>query len=433
MSEETKGTAAPESAPVETAPAAAEQAPAEQPKTEEPTKAGPRTSPRTQQRRQAHDRAARLEHARAQAEAARERALSQPREEAGKATQEGEPAGGRFKKEGGEEAAAAPAPEAQPRAESQADAGAKPPATEASATPDGAAPGKEPVPDGMVRIPLPEDHPWRQRGHTYWDAPKHLENETRAAVNAVAERHQLRQQLERQAEERAILEARIKARESDLPFKPDPRMEHLLKDIERNYSAEEAELIRRGLDSLNETTLTRAELRARQEIVEQRQGREFYESVHAEAARRFPVWAEQGVVKRYMDSAVRQWGRIVDANNAQRAHQGLEPIGLNTEDFFRWAATKYASEPAVLAAMRAKQEQERETERERIRREERERIQAEERQKLEEAAGRHRTLPPSTPGAVSAGRVADTVTAAEDQPKTRTERRRAIAERYAGR
>lgn len=440
MSDEAKEVAA--EAPAETSdtqPAAPEAPATDTGEGKDSSEPGPRTSPRTRQRRQALERASSLAD---KAEAARRRAMEQPRENAGATTDEGEPAGGRFKK-GEAEAEPRPEPEtaAEPEAEGEAQADTQADGDEPPEPASEAAPDAEPEPEAApaesgktVRIPLPDDHPFRARGVTEWDAPAERENETRAMLNAVAERHQLRKDLEAEREQAQVLQARLKAAQSDLPYQPSPRMEHLLADIENNYSAEEAELIKRGLDSLNERTLTDAEMAARRHVAEQRQGAEFYETVHSQAAKRFPVWANRGVLKGYMDSAIRQWGARVDRENAARAEQGLRPLGLDSREFFRWASTKYVEDPAVLADMQSREAKRAETEREKIRREERERLEAEEKKKLAEAAERQKTLPPAAPGAASAGTVRSQVeSAGSDEPKTRTERRRAIRERYAGR
>lgn len=436
MSDNDSAVAATEAAPTEQPPSAEPSEDPAQPSgaTEAPSTAedGPRVSPRTKQRRKTLERAASISE---KAEAARKRAMEQPREEPGTTTDEGASAGGRFKADTEDaEGSAKSEAIAEPEPEPEAAAGDEPPA-EASAQEDSETGAPEP-PSGTdtVRIPLPEDHPYRARGITEWEAPKERETEVRGMLNAVAERHQLRQQLEREREQAAVLQARLKASESDLPYKPTPRLEHLLSDIEQNYSPEEAELIKRGLDSLNERTLTSAEMQARQQVIERRQGEEFYTGVHSEAAQRFPEWASRGVLTRYMDSAIRQWGRIVDAENAKRAQQGHRPMGLDQAEFFRWASQKYVADPGVVSTMQARQQSEREAEREKIRAEERSSLEAAERKKLAEAAERHNTLPPATSGVASSGKVSDQVEAAEARdPKTRSERRRAIRERYAGR
>lgn len=420
-------------APETAAPEAPVQAP---PEPQESAKPDPRVSKRTQMRRQAHERAKARE---AQAEAARQRALEQPRKDAGT------PEGGQFTKEGEEEESAAQpeaaeqaevaaesvedvTPDAPTEPEAAAPAGekdtAQAPAEEASTQQTSAA-GDKPAP-GVVMIPLAEDHPYRRRGITEWPSAPHLERETRGMLNAVAERGRL-------VEEQEILKARLKAQQSDLPYQPTPRMETLLADIEKQYSPEEAALMRRALDSLNERELTRAEMEARQAVAERHEAERLVASVQEQAAARFPVWAKQGVLDRYMVSALNRYGEHLTAENRIRAEHGREPLRASRDHFFQWAGPKYAADPAVVADYQARQQADTDKQRKRIRAEEQERLAAEERKRLEQAAERHSSLPPATSGVSSAGSTADVAEQGAAQPRTRKERRQAIHQRYAGR
>lgn len=441
MSEESTAVAAAEAAPAATEapaaepggqPSAPETQPEATPQQQQPDKPGQRQSPRSARRRAMAERQAQTA---AAAEAARQRAMEQPREEAGATTEEGTPAGGRFKTEQTEQQAEAPAgteeaaAEAAPSEPEGAAAEAPAPASSAEA----AAEGESSAQPETVIIPLEEDHPYRSRGFTEWEAPADREQEVRGMLNAVKERAQLRQQLDDQRAQQRILEARLEAQRTGLPYQATPEQEAMLADIERAYGKEHAELLRQGLGALNEQTLWGAEEQARVSIREERVSNQFVETVKGQWDRRFPVWAEQGVSLRYLGSALTRFGHELDQQNAVRMQQGLAPLDPDVTTFFNWAASKYAADPTVQARMRTQREQQRESDREQIRAEEQQRLAEEERKRLEAAGNRHASLPPATSGVSTGASTRQTMEAGEQRPLSRRERRAALKERYGGR
>lgn len=378
---------------------AAPQAPAAAPPPPESTKPAP-PPPQDHRSLKARARSSALERARAVEQ--RDRAAVQPREPAGERGPEGQPKGGQFTKEGGAEP---PAAGQEPPAPTPATAAAEPapgaaPQTEAApATPAHAA--------KTVKIPIADGHPFRARGITEWEVPVEQEREQRAMLNSVAERAQLREELRQQRAQQAVLEARLKVQQGELPYRPSAEADFLLKEIGEKYSPEMAALVRQGLESLNTQALRDAEAGALRMEQERAVSEQFVGEVAQEASRRFPVWAETGQLDGQMTHLLGQYGVHVDRRNADRQRSGLAPIKPSAAEFFPWAAQAYLATPAVQQSMKLAVERERRSHEEQIRAEERERIKAEEQRRLEAAATRHGARPPSLPAVGSAGAAVD--------------------------
>lgn len=382
MSEETT-VAAPE-APIVTDAPAPETAPAVTPESTEPVAP---TKPMTRQeaRRASAEAGKALAEKRAAAEASRDKALEQPRVEAGT------PEGGEFKKVEGE-------PAGEPAVETPADAQApaKPVAAAAgasAATPDESAVAETPAPE-LVTIPLPEGHPWRDRGETEVRTTPDQERQMRAAINA-ADRIRGMDTLE---QTNALLEARLRALESDdLPaqYQTDPKLVHLLNEIAEKYDPETRALIESGLDALQQQHVNQYEQGAMADVQRRGIASNFITQTLEAAASMVPVWVESGETQYRLAPLMQEYGNLVDGRNQLLVQQGKRETPPTTQEFYRWIAQSYMSDPRARAKMDAQAQVRREAETERIRAEEREALETAEAAKLQETADRHATRPPS--------------------------------------
>ena len=257
---------------------------------------------------------------------------------------------------------------------------------------------------GTVTIPLPEGHPWRDRGETELrDIPAEQEEFVRAGINAAMQNRELKK-----AEERnALLEARLKALQGDLPaqFERDPKLSRLLTDISETYDAETAELVKAGFLALQNEEVSKVEAQTMAEFETRQYADSVRRTVFSEAPTHFPVWAQNPAeLHAHLERLVPEYGDLVDARNRMYASQNRPPMRPTAQEFAAWVkANAYANDPRVkaqaTAASRAA-EQKREDE---IRREvqaERDKAEAE---RLQDAAARHRSRPPSTPVTTTAG------------------------------
>lgn len=384
--------------------------------------------------RNARKRAERAAATRAKAEAARERALGQPRKEAG--TSEG----GQF---AAETAAVTPeGAEQESAASTEAGTEQAPAATEASSpeavttTPEVDGSGTDQAPDGWVDIPLPENHPLRARGRTHIRALKDQEADVRNGINAAVRLRETEAERDRLVREHALLEARAQAQSGHLPNpETDPSVQQLLQQIREapGFGDEMAERVLNGLRADAELAVLKAEQQADSEIALQRTTASIAGEIEAKAGDLFKVWSEAGEVQRFLHGPrglLAQYFEAVDARNARD--------GVNTKpsmpEFFEWAKPVYASDPRVRAQIERFQRDEKLRSEEAIRAKVRRELEEEQQKKAAEAAARHAKLPPTSRSMPASSTPATEATEEREAPRPGTYRQAAkqrIRERFA--
>lgn len=315
------------------------------------------------------------------AEAARQRALGQPRVEAGK------PEGGEFKKEDAAAADAAPAEGATP-------------AGTASAAP---APTTDPVataPAGMVDVPLPDGHPLRARGRTYIRVAQEFEADVRNGINSTMRLQTVESERDALARDNALLEARRQALAGNLPNpETDPHLRALIEQVKAapegwmgKTGAEVAAMLTEAFKAQQELALIRAEGRAHVEHEEARTAGQVFADIQAQAGQVLGIWAQSGELQGRIPQLVKQYYAAVDQRNT-RDNVNQPPT---VAEFFEWVKPAYRLDPRVQAAITALRQQDQERDRERIRLE----VKAEFEKKQAEAAAaavtRRAGLPPTS-------------------------------------
>jgi len=411
--------------------------PAAEPAVEAPTTPEPAApeapretgSLKSQARRAARQRAKQV--AAQVAEGARERAL-QPREPAGI------PEGGQFAAQPGEEEQATSEPEVVAEAPTEPETvAAQAPTVDAT---DDATSAAE-VPDAnVVKIPLPENHPFRARGITEWDAPAARESEVRGMLNAVAERAQLREQTRQLEEQVAALQARTQVYADGLPAARTPELEFLLNEVGEKYSPETKALLEQSLDALNQQAVSKSVAEATEARYWDNVGRTFVQQVESVVDQHLPVWAQSGELAGQLRPMLDRYGASIEQENAHRRSRGQPPKLPNVQEFMRTVvAPVYANDPKVRQAQAAQQQSKIEAAAAQARADARKEFEAKEREKLTAAAQRHASLPPGTGTHSSTGNVMPDAaqeareTALRSHGNRKTMLKRAIRDRFGGR
>jgi len=362
------------------------------------------------------------------AEAARQRALEQPRKEAGA------PGGGQFTKEGegGEESPLAPE-----TAAASAPAGGT---TDAQDVVDDSAPTTQgqaqTTPEGMVDIPLPDGHPWRDRGKTYFRTAKEFEIEARAGINAAMQNKEVSKQMAELERQRAIEQARSKV-SGELPsIDNDPTWQEVLRQIDAapGFGPEITAQIKEAFKAREELAVVRAEGQASREFSEGMATRQAYNTVMAEAAQVARIWKDE-------PWRVDQNFREYLAEKDRMVAAGQQVTTPTPQEFYEWLKPRYFADPRVKAEVQRVRQAEEQARVERIRAEERKRIEAEREAAAQQAAERRSTLPPTsrrTPVHQSTTPAAPPPQLEDPAPRALTHRERQaqareIAQRYAPR
>jgi hypothetical protein len=360
--------------------------------------------------------------------------MEQPREPAG------QPEGGQF---AGEEGASVPETEPAP----QAAAGEKPAPAEPEATAAGEKPAPEAVSDkvgvaveptptpGVVKIPLSDNHPLRSRGFTEWETAPELETETRGMLSAVERQADSQARANEIAERNMVLEARLRAQQGEMPYRPTPEWDHIIDDLTKTYSPEVGAAVRQGLEDSNTQHLAQTDQQAATMVAEGRIAQMFVGNVKSEAASRLPVWAKHGELVPNVSKLIDQYSQHVDARNVTLSQEGQSMVAPNSQEFFQWLAPLYANDPRVQQSFKDEQNRVREEDAQRIRAEERSKLAQSEKERLTAAAVRHGQRPPSTSSHSSSGNTAapNDSQAVVTGPNRRTAIRRSIAQRYSSR
>lgn len=352
---------------------------AEAPKGTEAAPKAPKT--RAEARRQAIKAAKDL--APKVAEAAKERALRQPREEAGK------PEGGQFKAEGEQESAPGAEDAATVASEQQAEAADVAEADSTDSEPTEAAKVAD---DGLVSVPIPDGHPLREQGKDHVKVPAESERDIRAILNAAARSRDL----ERVQEDKARLEARLNALQGDLPNpKTDPTISELLRQIEEaeGFGPELRAKVEAAFGAQAKLAELQAEREAMQGVWMQRQVSTWASEVDMEAANKLSVWAESGELGVRLPAYKQEYLRNLDAHN-ERLPEGSRPIQPTTDHFFQWLGAAYKQDPRVQAKLTKLQQAEKEAEEARIRAKVLADVEKKKAAEAEDAKQRHSARPP---------------------------------------
>ena len=320
------------------------------------------------------------------AEAARQKALGQPRVEAGVKE------GGQFKEGEGTPAAATAPAEATPATPAAATAPASgteaPKPTPAAAT----------APAGMVDIPLPDGHPLRDRGKTFIRVAQEFESEARNGINAAIRARELEVERDNLARNNALLEARTQALAGDLP---NPERDPALKALRDQVRAAKwgdktgdqmAEQLIASFQARERLAVIDAEGKATVEYEEARTAGQVFSDIQLEAGQVLAIWAQSGELAGRIPQLVKQYYAAVDQRNTR---DGVN-IPPSKAEFFEWVKPAYRADPRVQAAIQQLRQSESAKERERIRLE----VQAEFERKQAEAATaatqRRSALPPTS-------------------------------------
>lgn len=414
-------------APAPAAPEAPETVqPAAQPEELELVKGEGRSGARRNVRKRA-ERMAREAEARNKAEAARDRAIGQSRKPAGT------PEGGEFAKDG--TSATEQAPDAQAAAPGApadtAGAAAAPPAgSQVEPSPAGTAP------EGWVDIPLPEGHPWRERGRTHHRVPKDQEREGRAGVNAALRLRDTEAEVEALRRENALLEARRNALSGNLPnVESDPRYKALFDQISEapGFGPEMAEQIKAALQAAPELKVMKAEQEASAQIEFGRTAHRIASQIEAKSAEVLGIWAKAGELQARLHGPhglIPQYYAAVDARNT-REQTDVPP---SPDEFFQWVRQAYAADPRVQAEIQRIRREDQVRSEEQIRAKVRAELAEEQRQKAQEIAERHKAKPPTSRALPSTSSTPSTEAAPTREPPKFGQGRNAakarIRERY---
>jgi hypothetical protein len=334
----------------------------------------------------------------------------QPRDEKGRYTSpEGEASGEQ------EPSAAA---EKAPVSGSSEDPGATP---AGDATPD-AAPTEGP-PEGMVRIPLPDEHPLRRsRGVTHLDFPADQENYGRWAVNQgmrVSEYEETRQRADQ-------IEAEARQARAEAEFWRNhagdfltPEFYQVYNDLKETYGEDRANAYKAGVLREAEQKVMEARRQAHQQHQAERyvgQAEKFRDTVLQHAPKLFPHWSE-GEVRQ----ALAAYGQWMEQNRVDT---------LSAQDFKKVAGRMYAQHPEVRKELMRRAQEAKQTETQRIREETEQEFKTREAQRLREAASNRARNPMQRVPHVNTGRSAGVE--GEERPRTAKEMREAVRQRARG-
>lgn len=234
--------------------------------------------------------------------------------------------------------------------------GAASAATDGNAPAADAAPGDAPevseptaadaVPEGFVRIELPEDHPLRERGRDHVLAPAEMEEDYRGLVNSPVRRREVEaaQQQVGQLEQSLIqLQASLRAQaEFQQALFSDRRVMDTYWAIESDHGQEAAASWLQGVLAENgrsvEQYVTQAQQqRAAEQHEQAAQG--FLADVHSQIPTLYPLWGQ----------AERSRALLAYASYARESG---EPLSI--QNFRQFADARYVQHPEVQAMLRAR-------------------------------------------------------------------------------
>ena len=330
-----------------------------------------------------HDNVSKEARVREAADASRERALGQPRDQ------------GKFAKEGESAGPAADALDATRVASEGTEA-----AGSASVGSDEPKPATEVAGGKFVSIPVPAGHPLRDQGVTELTGiPAEQERHIRTTLNAAARSREV----DEVARKNALLEARLQALSSDMPaqFESDPRLQTLLHQIEdaEGFGPDLRALVEKAFRALQNEHVGQFEQQAMSRVQMRGEAMQFKDAVLEVAPKMLKVWAESGELdNRLIGGAGRQgllaeYGYAIDQYN-ENLKPGQQPLRPDPKHFFGWVGKTYTTDPRVKAQMERLSAAEKERERQRIADEVRAEFASEREAKAAEAQRRHGSRPP---------------------------------------
>lgn len=235
------------------------------------------------------------------------------------------------------------------------------------------------------RIPLPEDHPLRDRGRQFFDELNR--DEIRSLINTPLRRRELDEaQTELQNLRRQLAQERAKAEVySDPSTDPlnDPEVRTAYEDIRQAYGDEAAQAYLRGQDKRGEVAQERAQEHERQASVQAAQ-QTFQRELLPRAGQLFEHWRTPGVPPE-QDVAFQQRLRPLLDQYGQLVDQGAVQPDLGAF-FDHFVTPTYLKDPAVLQKAKQMVEGQQSKTREQIEKEIRAEREEAERKALEEQA-----------------------------------------------
>ncbi len=260
------------------------------------------------------------------------------------------------------------------------------PAAVPAAAPE-ATPAATVVPDGFIRLDVPEGHPLRDRGLSEVLVSKDMEDYHRWALQNPVRRDQVVQwqTYANQWKDRAIAaEARASALQvvGDTVL-VDPKTQHMISDIESTYGKEAAEAFKRGLidPKIEAKTKEARDAFVASEALNEAQAvaTRFANTAYATAVKEFPLFTPAE-----FDHALATYGALMEAT-------GVEVPDLNA--FRRHAAGTYLQKPEVQSQLAAQQKRQTDAELEKARKAERDLLLKQEADRLAAARDRRLEIP----------------------------------------
>lgn len=272
-------------------------------------------------------------------------------------------------------------PPTEPQPEPPPDDGRPAPSKTPTETP---APEPPPVPEGYVRIEVPEGHPLRTRG-THRVVPKEDEEYFRWGMNnhvresTAREAEQRAQELQRQLQESREQGLRHQAelnalKEQTAELYGDPKILERAKEIRETWGDEDAERYLAGALAGYQDRSAKAyeELTvAERTRVVQAEANQFTTQATELYRQRYPGWSPD----RYRKAIV-AYGAMLEANGQNAA---------DISEFQQMTDAQYYNDPQIRQRFQAYREQKQNAERETVRKEEVERLRAEQQKQREEA------------------------------------------------
>lgn len=200
--------------------------------------------------------------------------------------------------------------------------------------------GNDSLPEGMVRIRLPEGHPLRDQGREFVTAPKDEERQIRALVNGYTrtrEAEEARTENERLMEENILLRAQLEASDSlrdKLLTDPEIRAEY---DEIYAINPAAAETWLRGIEAKQQPDVQKSvqekikeARRKRAETESQREARQFRQHMRAYVDSDYPMLADLPHLDALMEEAFQSYSGALSF----RARQGYD-VDLDPNEFVR--------------------------------------------------------------------------------------------------
>jgi hypothetical protein len=257
---------------------------------------------------------------------------------------------------------------------------------------------------GLVTIALDPTGPLADQGVSELSVPADMERHVRTLVNAAVRQRDVQDSksaLEQAHLDNSRLAARVQALTEGTP-EVDPIQADMLAQIKQHYPEQLAE-VEAALDAKRQNATAAKEAEIYEQFQREHVAKSFIGDVSGTSAQKYPAWAAAGELQGRMQSAMAQYGDYVDARNLNLQRQGQPLSQPTTEEFYGWVDTTYIKDPRVQDQVKKYRSEQQEKGRAEIAAQERLKLAEKEKATLAEAAERHSTRPPSTPGIPSQG------------------------------